>query len=153
MMKGTLNGVVALITAIVTTPVVAQEVPLAPLDPMSIAPVLIDESSWHEGEDVIVERTFEVFDGAQTYYPKRRYRMISESEMQIIWRSDVAKEIDKRFCAFSNSKPMKDTDRMIVGTANGYTGFCHSQELTPSKKDNGQSNTEGLVSPNVVIGN
>jgi len=153
-MKGTLAVTAALIAASFTTQALAQNTkPLPPLDPMEIVPVLVDQSSWSESGDVIIERTFEVFDGEKTYYPKRRYRQRSKTELEVIWRSDVSKEVDQRFCAFSNSQPMPDTGKMIIGTGSGYTGFCQTQRLTPTQSSNDQSNAVDGITPNVVAGN
>lgn|GEM_PF-929991 len=155
-MKGIHAPIVLVMTVLISSPAFSDRgMELPPLDPFKTDPIIIDESRWNEGGDVIVERTFEFFDGERTTYPKHRYKKISETELELIWRSEEAKILDRRMCRFNDSEPMGDGDRLIIGTGtDGYPSGCHKIESTPipgASRD--QSSSDLGMTPRAVAGN
>lgn len=123
-----------------------------PLNLEKNTPEMIAESSWSEGDDVIIERTFTVLDEGHAITLKRRYKEITEEKMQLIWRSAETIQADARFCAYSQRLPMNDDDTLIIYKNNGYTSICHGHP-TIEKPDENHDSEAGLIQPqDVVVG-
>ena len=113
----------------------------APLDFESNIPEMIAESSWSEDGNVIYEREFVVRDEGGLIHLVRRYKKVGENKLQLIWRSDEAKIMDKRFCAYSQRLPPKEDDVMVIFVNNGYSLTCHGKKTTSMGNEGGQKIT------------
>jgi len=117
-------------------------------------PEMISESSWSDGNDVIMEREFILVDRGNTIHLKRRYKKLTEDKYQLIWRSVSSEKLDARYCAYTQSLPMNDGDTLTIRKNNGYTLICHhpKEQGQPAKERSDKS--AGLMKPeDVVFGN
>ena len=113
---------------------------------------MIAESSWSEGDDVIIERTFTVLDEGHAITLKRRYMEITEEKMQLIWRSAETIKADARFCAYSQRLPLNDDDTLIIYKNNGYTSLCHGHPTIEKPDENHDSEADLIQPQDVVVG-
>lgn len=85
------------------TPPASEE----PLDPRIVTDAdIIGESTWSEGDDVILEREYYLKDGQNEIYAKRRFKVLPDGKLELIWRSPEAADLDERVCAFQGGKPI-----------------------------------------------
>ncbi|MBL7252194.1 hypothetical protein [Alloalcanivorax marinus] len=105
-----------------------------PLDPDIVTnATIIGESRWSDEEGIILEREYYLKDGKNEIYAKRRFRVIENGRLELIWRSPEARNLDVRACAFYGGKPIEpgEASKIIYSDDVVYSVSC---EISPIDK-------------------
>jgi hypothetical protein len=127
------------------TPPTSEE----PLDPRIVTNAdIIGESRWSQGNDVILEREYYLKDGQNEIYAKRRFKVLPDGKLELIWRSPLAARLDKRVCAFQGGKPIvPGPDNRVTYSADvTYSVSCELPKMKP------KSSALGVTPQDIVIG-
>lgn len=123
----------------------------SPLNILEVGePKLIGESRWGDGQDVIVEREYYLQNGEEEIYAKRKFRIISPSEWQLIWKSPSSRKLDERYCAFQGGVPLTVENKITVSPSVVYNVTCTGEARRPGA--NKKQHQSWVAPMDIIVG-
>ena len=101
-----------------------QEYPALSL--ATINPVIVGESRYAEGEQQIVEREYQLNDQGAYLYVKRKYELLEDGRLKLIWRSAASRTLDEKLCEAAGLSGPSEAMVTIISADADYPVACAS---------------------------